>query len=45
MDGLERLVAQCAQAFAIFAVGLEHVEIHAHFGPDEKGTPMLDHPP
>jgi hypothetical protein len=38
VDGLQRLVAQRAQAFPIRAKRLDDVRIHPRFGPDEKET-------
>ena len=36
VDGLERLVTQRAQAFAVFATRLDDLGIHPRFGPAEK---------
>src|SRR5712691_4062776 len=41
VDGLERLVAQRAQAFAVFAKCLDDLRIHPRFGPDEKEAALI----
>src|SRR6266852_4659196 len=40
---LERLVAQRAPPFAVFAKGLDDLRIHPSFGPDNKEAPRLSH--
>ena len=41
VDGLERLVAQRAQPFPVFAKRLEHLRIHPGFGPDDKEAALI----